>query len=56
MFRSHLISMIILSLVISVMLSLVKYDTKREILRYGMKLFIYMTLGTILFSWVMHLL
>ncbi|MGD2091371.1 MAG: hypothetical protein PVH61_34660 [Candidatus Aminicenantes bacterium] len=55
-FKSHFISMIIFSVIISTMLAFIKYDEKKDILRYGLKLFIYMIGGVIIFSWVMFFL
>jgi hypothetical protein len=48
--------MIIFSVIISTMLAFIKYDEKKDILRYGLKLFIYMIGGVIIFSWVMFFL
>jgi len=48
--------MIIFSVIISTMLAFIKYDEKKDILRYGLKLFIYMVGGVIIFSWVMFFL
>jgi len=54
MFRSHLISLLLFSGIVSVLMALIKYDEKRAIVRYGLKYFIYMVGGVILFSWVMR--
>jgi hypothetical protein len=48
--------MIIFSLIVSVLMAFIRYDDKKVILRYALKLFLYMTGGVILFSWVMYLL
>jgi hypothetical protein len=55
-FRSHFISMIIFSLIVSVVMAFIKFDDKKAILKYGLKLFLYMTVGVIAFSWFMHFL
>ena len=55
-FKSHFLSMIVFSLIVSVMMAFIKYDEKRAILRYALKLFLYMVGGVILFSWIMFLL
>jgi len=53
-FISHFISMVIFSVIISTMLAFIKYDEKKDILKYGLKIFIYMTCGVIISSWVMY--
>jgi len=55
-FRSHLISMIFIALNISIILALIKYDDRKLLIRYAGKLFIMMICGTIVFSWIMHIL
>ncbi|MCI0470986.1 MAG: hypothetical protein L0Y73_04950 [Candidatus Aminicenantes bacterium] len=55
-FKSHLISMLIYTIIVAVMLAFIRFDSKKEIFRYGLKLFIYMTAGVIIFSWIMHFL
>jgi len=53
-FKSHFFAMLIFSVIISTMLAFIKYDEKRDILRYGIKLFIFMVCGVIVASWVMY--
>lgn len=48
--------MVIFSIIISTMLAFIKYDEKKDILKYGLKIFIYMTCGVIISGWVMFLL
>ncbi len=48
--------MVIFSVIISTMLAFIKYNEKKDILRYGLKLFLYMIGGVIIFSWVMFFL
>lgn len=48
--------MIIFSFIVSVLMAFIKYDERKAIRRYALKLFIYMIGGVILFSWIMHLL
>jgi len=55
-FKSHLISMVVFALIVSVMLAFVRYDRPGDIRRYAVKLFIYMTGGVVIFSWIMHFL
>jgi len=54
MFRSHLLSMVLFALIVSVLLSLIKTEGKKAFFRYMLKLFLYMVFGVILFSWVMR--
>jgi hypothetical protein len=55
-FKSHFVSMIIFTFIVSILIAFIKYDNKNEIFRYAVKLFLYMTCGVIIFSWVMYLL
>lgn len=55
-FISHFISMVIFSVIISTMLAFIKFDKKKDILKYGLKIFIYMTCGVIISGWVMYFL
>ena len=55
-FVSHFISMVIFSIIISTMLAFIKYDEKKDIWRYGLKLLIYMVGGVIIVSWIMFFL
>ena len=45
--------MVIFSIIVSTMLAFIKFDKKQDILKYGVKIFIYMTCGVIVFSWLM---
>ena len=45
--------MIVFSLIVSTLLAFIKHDEKKEILKYGLKIFIYMTCGVILVGWIM---
>jgi len=55
-FKSHFFSMIIFSLIVSILIACIRFDEKKQIKRYALKLFIYMTCGVIVFSWVMYFL
>ncbi|HEX7501851.1 MAG TPA: hypothetical protein VF451_00405 [Acidobacteriota bacterium] len=54
-FKSHMLSMLIFALIVSTLLAFIKHDDGRRIFRYGLKLFLYMAGGVILFSWFMYL-
>lgn len=53
-FKSHFISMLIYALIVSVMIAFIRYDELADIKKYGLKIFIYMVCGVIIFSWVMY--
>jgi len=53
-FKSHIISMLAFALIASTLLAFIKYDDNRHILRYALKLFLFMAGGVVLFSWFMH--
>jgi len=54
-FKSHFISMFIFSVVVSIILAFIKHDEKKDIVKYGVKLFLLMIGGVILVSWFMYL-
>lgn len=54
MFRSHLFTMIVFSLIVSIMMGFLRSETRSDIARYAVKLFAYMVCGVILFAWVMR--
>lgn len=53
-FRSHLLSMVVYAVIVSVMLGFLKYESLQRVWRYSLKLFVYMVGGVIVFSWVMY--
>jgi uncharacterized membrane protein len=53
-FRSHIVSMLVFALIVSILLAFIKYNDGRHIFRYALKLFLFMAGGVILFSWFMH--
>ncbi len=55
-FRSHLLTMILFSLIVSIMMGFLRQDGRREIGLYSLKLFAWMVGGVVLFSWVMRFL
>lgn len=54
MFRSYLLSMVVFAGIVSILLACLKRETKREIVRFALKNFVYMTGGVILASWFIH--
>lgn len=55
-FKSHMISMLVFALLISVILAFIRHNDLRQIRRYALKLFLYMAGGVIAFSWLMYFL
>jgi len=53
-FKSHLVSMLIFALIVSIMLAFIKHDDGRSIFRYARKIFLYLAGGVVLFSWLMY--
>ena len=48
--------MLIFAVIVSTLLAFIKYDEKKDILKYGLKLFLYMVGGVIVVSWIMYFL
>jgi hypothetical protein len=55
-FKSHLLSMLVFALIVSIVLAFIKYSENRLIFRYALKLFLYMAGGVFIFSWLMYFL
>jgi len=56
MFKSHLISLVLFSGIVSVLMAFIKFEEKKAIFRYALRYFIYMVGGVVLFSWIMRFL
>lgn len=54
-FESHLLSMIIYSVFVSLVMALIRRSEKKERVRYGVTLFLIMTVGALAFGWFMFL-
>jgi hypothetical protein len=54
-FKSHILSMLIFAVIVSIILALIKHDNLRSIGRTALKLFLYMAGGVVLASWIMYL-
>jgi len=54
--KSHLYSLIIFAFIVSTLIGFIRFDEKKAIFRYSLKLFLYMTCGVIAFSWFMRFL
>jgi hypothetical protein len=46
--------MIIFAAIVSVMMAFIRFDEKKDIIRYSCRLFLFMVLGVIVFSWLMR--
>ncbi len=55
-FRSHFISMIVFSGIVSVIIATIRYDDMKMIKKEGLKLFLYMSVGIIVGSWIISFL
>lgn len=55
-FRSHFYTMIIFAAIVSVMMAFIRFDEKKDIIRYACRLFLFMVVGVIAFSWLMRFL
>jgi hypothetical protein len=53
--QSHLLSMVLYALFVSVVLTLIRRDTIKARVRYGLFLFGVMVVGALLFGWFMFL-
>ena len=53
--ESHLLSMIVYSFFVALVLSLIRRADLKGRLRYGLLLFVVMTVGAIAFGWLMFL-
>ncbi len=54
-FRSHFLTLLIFSIIVSTVIAFIKHDEKKEIMRYGLKLLGLMVGGVILVSWIMYI-
>jgi hypothetical protein len=54
-FKSHFLAMLIYAVIVSVMIAFIKFDEKKDIIKYGLKLFGLLVGGVIIGSWVMYL-
>ncbi len=54
-FKSHFLTMFIYTIIVSIIIALVRFETKEEIIKAGLKMFFMMTGGVIIFSWIMYL-
>lgn len=53
--QSHLFSMILYAFFVSIVLALIRRNDRRSQIKYGLSLFLIMTLGALAFGWLMYL-
>ena len=53
--RSHLLSMVLYALLVSVVLAVIRRNDRRSRIRYGLTLFLIMVVGAVAFGWFMYL-
>ncbi len=53
--KSHLLSMVLYALLVSIVLALIRRNDKKSRFRYGLTLFLIMVGGAIVFGWFMYL-
>ncbi len=54
MFKSHLVSLIVFSAIVSVLMAFIKFDDRKAITRYAVKLFAYFIGSVFVVSWILH--
>jgi hypothetical protein len=52
-YESHLFSMIVYSVFVSLVMALIRRTEKKDRIRYGVTLFVIMTVGALAFGWFM---
>ena len=53
--QSHLLSMAVYALLVSIVLPLIRRESTKDRVRYGLFLFAVMVIGSLLFGWFMYL-
>lgn len=54
LFKSHFIAMLVYAVIVAAVIAFIRFDDKKQILKYGLKLFIYMVGGVVIVSWLMY--
>ncbi len=55
MFESHLLSMIVYAFFVSLVMAIIRRSERKDRFRYGLTLFLIMTVGAVAFGWFMYL-
>ncbi len=53
--KSHILSMVIYSLLVCIVLALLRRENRRAQVKYALSLFLFMVVGALLFGWLMYL-
>ena len=54
-YESHLFSMVVYSVFVSLVMAFIRRTEKKDRIRYGVTLFLIMTVGALAFGWFMFL-
>jgi apolipoprotein N-acyltransferase len=54
-FESHLLSMVVYAVFVSLVMALLRRTERKDRIRYGITLFLIMTVGALAFGWFMFL-
>jgi len=54
-FESHLFSMVVYAALVSLVMALIRRTERKDRVRYGLTLFVIMTVGAVAFGWFMFL-
>ncbi len=55
MLKSHFISMVLYAFFVCVVLALIRREQRKDQIKYGVSLFLFMILGALIFGWFMYL-
>ncbi|MFQ5721236.1 MAG: hypothetical protein ACE5GI_01925 [Candidatus Aminicenantales bacterium] len=53
--KSHFISMVLYALFVCIVLALIRREKRKDQIKYGLSLFLFMILGALIFGWFMYL-
>jgi len=55
MLKSHFITMVLYAFFVCVVLALIRRERRKDQIKYGASLFLFMILGALIFGWFMYL-
>jgi len=55
MLKSHFISMVLYAFFVCIVLALIRREKRKDQIKYGLSLFLFMILGALIFGWFMYL-
>jgi len=53
--KSHILSMLIYALLVCIVLSIIRRETRLAQIKYALSLFLFMVVGALLFGWLMYI-